>query len=126
MNINANTHLFDNVPESSRDLFAQKAQRFLMEKMNVPEEQGITIRVTKNRGRYYVTEWRTGEQSVWGGLEDTPIARISPVKDEKGKWQLAWMKRDLKWHNLIGYEYRGSFEQCLETIVEDPDCAFWG
>ena len=122
----SNENTFETVPEGSKDLPAQKAQRYLIEKMNVPEEKDITIRVTKNRGRYYVTEWRKGEQSVWGGLEDTPIVRISPVKDEKGMWQLAWMKRDLKWHNLIGDEYRGSFEQCLETIVEDPDCAFWG
>ena len=45
---------------------------------------------------------------------------------KKDTWQLAWMKRDLEWHNLNGEEYKGSFEKCLSTIVEDPDCTFWG
>jgi hypothetical protein len=117
---------FTGVPENSMDLLAQKAQHFLIEKKRVPEHMGITIRVTKNMGRYYVTEWRTGGQAFRGGIEDTPIARISPLKGKKGIWRLAWMKRDLKWHNLDGDEYQGTFDECLQTIVEDPDCAFWG
>jgi hypothetical protein len=87
---------------------------------------GITIRVTKDRGRYYVTEWRVGEQAFRGGIENTSIARISQLKGRSGKWLLAWMRRDQKWHNLPADIYSGTFDECLRIIVEDPYGVFWG
>ena len=117
--------MLQNVPVSSTNTRARQAEQYLIRRKNVPENRGITLRVTKKQGRYYVTEWMTGPMSFLGRTVDTPIARIAPVHGTKDSWQLAWMKRDLKWHNL-GEEYRGSFERCLELIVEDPDCCFWG
>jgi len=116
---------FSGVPDTSQDPLARWAQEFLIKSMNTPEHLGITIRVTKKQGRYYVTEWRVGKQSFRGKPEDTPIARISLIRSKKGQWQLAWMKRDLKWHNL-DETYQGSFEYCLKLIIKDPDCCFWG
>jgi hypothetical protein len=97
----------------------------MLEKMKVPEHLGITIRVIQKQSRYYVSEWRTGRQSYSGKPVEHPIARISPIKGRPGRWQLAWMRKDMKWHNLDA-EYRGTFEQCAELIVEDPDHCFWG
>lgn len=113
------------VPPGSDDPRARQAEQYLIRGKNIPEDRGITLRVTKKQGRYYVTEWRTGAVTFHGGTVDTPIARISPVRGMADQWELAWMMRDLKWHNL-GEDYRGSFERCLELIVEDPDCCFWG
>lgn len=113
------------VPDNSPDPLAQWAQDYLIKGMNTPEYLGITIRITKKQGRYYVSEWRVGEQAFSGKPEETPIARISPVRGKKSEWQLAWMRRDLKWHNL-DEDYQGSFEYCLRLIIEDPDCCFWG
>ncbi len=117
--------IFAGVPESSNDLLAQGAQDYLIRGMKVPEHLGITIRVTKKQGRYYVSEWRVGKQTYRGTPEEMSIARISPIRGRKSTWQLAWMMRDLKWHNL-DETYRGSFEHCLKLIIEDPDCCFWG
>ena len=41
------------VPDGSDDERAQWLQKYLIEKMNVPEHRGITIRVKKKRGRYF-------------------------------------------------------------------------
>lgn len=113
------------VPSDSDDPRARQAERYLIRRMNIPEDRDITLRVTKKQGRYYVMEWRTGAFTFLGQTVDTPIARISRVRGKKDLWELAWMRRDLKWHNL-GEEYRGTFERCLELIVQDPDCCFWG
>jgi len=113
------------VPDGSPDILAQLAQNYLIKEKNIPEHLEITIRVTKKQGRYYVSEWRSGKQSFTGKPVEHPIARIAPVRGKKGEWQLAWMRKDLRWHNL-DEEYRGSFEYCLKMIVEDPDCCFWG
>jgi hypothetical protein len=113
------------VPDGSDDERAQWLQKYLIEKMNVPENLGITIRVKKKRGRYYVSEWRTGQQSFSGKTIKHPIARLSPVADEPDQWQLAWMRSNRRWYNL-GEEYRGPFEYCAHLILKDPDHCFWG
>lgn len=113
------------VPDGSDDLQAQWLQHFLIKRKKVPEFMGITIRVTKKMGRYYVSEWRVGRQSYSREPIEHPIARISPIKGKPGRWQLAWIRRDMKWHNLDA-EYRGTFEQCAAMIIEDPDHCFWG
>lgn len=125
MSDHAKNNAIAGIPDSSPDLLAQKAQNYLIRNMKIPKHLGITIRVTKKQGRYYVSEWRFGNQSFSGEPIEMPIARISPIKGKKDQWQLAWMMRDLRWHNL-DEEYRGTFEYCLKMIVEDPDCCFWG
>ena len=113
------------VPDGSDDQRARWLQEYLVEKMKVPEYEGITIRVKKERNRYYVSEWRTGKQSFTGKAFEHAIARLSPIKDEPGQWQLAWMRSDRRWHNL-NEEYRGVFEWCAYLIVQDSDGCFWG
>jgi hypothetical protein len=117
--------LFFDVPDNSDDPLAQKAEQYLINEKRVPEHKGITIRVTKKQSRYYVSEWRVGKQSFSGQPVEHAIARISPVKGKKDQWQLAWMRSNRKWYDL-GDGYCGSFEYCLEMIVEDPFCCFWG
>jgi len=113
------------VPDGSDDQRAQWLQKYLIEKMKVPEHIGITIRVTKEGGCYYVSEWRTGEQSFSGKTIKGLIARLSPIEGESDLWQLAWMRSDRRWYDL-GEEYRGRFEYCASLILKDPDHFFWG
>lgn len=120
-----NPVMFKGVPPNSDDLLAYRAQQYVVMAKHVPEEKGITIRVIKKQGRYYVSEWRVGPQSFSGLPTDSPIARISRVKGKRDRWRLAWMMRDLQWHDL-GDEYEGSFEDCLSLIVNDPEGFFWG
>ncbi|RKX69807.1 hypothetical protein DRP53_07060 [candidate division WOR-3 bacterium] len=116
---------FADVPDSSSDPMAQKAEKYLLKNMKIPEHLGITIRVTKKGGRYYVSEWRTGKQSFTGKPVEHPIARIAPIRGKGDEWQLAWMGKDLKWQNL-DETYRGTFDYCLKMIIEDPGGFFWG
>lgn len=91
----------------------------------MPEYLGITMRVIKKQGRYYVSEWRVKEQSFSGKPTESHIARMSPIRNKKNQWQLAWMPGDMKWHNL-GKEYCGTFEYCAGLIINDPGRCFWG
>jgi hypothetical protein len=119
------TYTVADVPEGSSDPQAHMAQQYIVKKKKIFQHQGITIRVMKRQGKYYVSEWRFGDQSLSGMPTESPIARISPIKGKKDQWQLAWMMRDIKWHSL-GDDYQGSFQRCLELIIEDPDGFFWG
>jgi len=113
------------VSDSPDDMRAQWLQKYILEKKNVPEHLGITIRVIKKHGRYYVSEWRTGKQSFSGKPTESHIARISSVPGKKDRWELAWMPGDMKWHSL-GKEYQGIFEHCAKLIIHDPNHYFWG
>jgi len=113
------------VPDGSDDQRSRWLQNYLLEKMQVPEYEGITIRVTKKRDCCYVSEWRTGRQSFTGKTIGHEIARLSPIKGESDQWQLAWMRSNRRWYNL-GEEYRGVFERCAYLIEQDPDHCFWG
>ena len=117
--------ILSGIPDGSDDLQAQWAQHYLIKEKKVPEFMGITIRITKKMGRYYVSEWRVGRQSFTGKPVESHIARIASVKGKKNQWQLAWMRKDMRWHDL-GWLYRGTFEQCIKTIIEDPEHCFWG
>ncbi len=112
------------VPDSLPDPLAQMAEKYLIDKKKLASHPEIEIRVTKRQGKYYISEWRTDEQSFSGEPIEFLIARISRVPGKKDMWQIAQMMNDMKWHNL-GEEYQGSFEHCLELIIKDPDGYFW-
>jgi hypothetical protein len=113
---------FPGVPDSSDDSLALQAEEKLNRELNVPLDQGVVIRVIKEGGDYFVTEWIASDRTKSNQAEDLSVARISPLGDQ---WAVMCSDRDDGWKDL-GDKYRGTFDHCLEMIIEDPEYHFWG
>ncbi len=66
--------------------------------------KGHEVVVAKRRPRWdNQTEWT-----------ETPVAKLKFIRSA-GKWQLYWMRADMKWH-----EYPGLLSsQCLDNLVQE-------
>jgi hypothetical protein len=56
---------------------------------------------------------------------DRPIARIRWIGTQK-KWQMYWMRADLKWHTYKPATAIKSIGDALEEVHRDPYCCFFG
>ena len=56
---------------------------------------------------------------------DHPIARIRWIGTKK-KWQLYWMRADLKWHVYEATSEIKSIADALEEVHRDPHSCFFG
>jgi hypothetical protein len=113
---------FPGVPNSSNDSLALHAEEMLNRELNVPMDQGVVIRVIKEGEHYFVSEWIASDQANSKQALDLSVARICLVGD---LWTVMSMDKDAGWRDL-GDKYRGSFDHCLEMIIEDPEYHFWG
>jgi hypothetical protein len=56
---------------------------------------------------------------------DSPIARMRYIRSRR-RWQLYWMRADLKWHRYVPYPTALTLEEALRAIDEDPHGCFFG
>jgi len=69
---------------------------------------------------YVRPRWRHPGETI-----DSPITRIRYVRSRR-RWQLYWMRADLKWHRYLPYPTALTLQEALRAIDEDPHGCFFG
>lgn len=80
--------------------------------------------------------WRVEQQSVviysirpfWRDETrkiESPVAKATIV-GTTNRWNIYWMRADLKWHSYPAYPEAVFFDEFLAVVDEDENGCFWG
>jgi Protein of unknown function (DUF3024) len=64
--------------------------------------------------------WRDESQKI-----EEPAAKAT-YKGTKNRWNICWMRADLKWHSYPPHPEAVFFDEFLAVVDEDENCCFWG
>lgn len=59
------------------------------------------------------------------GKIELPAAKATYVRTTK-RWNIYWMRADLKWHSYYPQPEALFFDEFLHIVVEDSNSCFWG
>jgi hypothetical protein len=60
-----------------------------------------------------------------GEWHEEPVAKFKYIQN-KERWRLYWMNRNLKWVTYLELPEASSFQELFEEVETDPCGCFWG